>query len=290
MTDWENIETERDYLDSLTVKLFCFQSVNSYASLFYIAFLKSSTERGCANNDCMGELQLQLASIFITNLFLNLIELGLPLIRGKWKLRREEKNAEKFNKTLSKEEKEVLNDKYDTPLDDYMEIVIAYGYVVLFSVAFPFVPLLALFLAVLEVRVDAWKLCHLTRRPYPSPTSSIGVWLSILQTVAYVGAAINIGIVLFTANAFQIESTAHKWIFFLAVEHGIFVLKFVIADVIPDVPRKVKEGIVWSERVVNEKLYGKFADIDKERLFKQLMFRPAEREVRARDIVGVDSE
>jgi hypothetical protein len=57
LTDWENYETESMYNDSLATKLFLFQFVNSYNSLFYIAFLKSSVE-GCIDDDCMMELEI----------------------------------------------------------------------------------------------------------------------------------------------------------------------------------------------------------------------------------------
>ena len=46
LTDWENHEVDTTYNANLASKLFLFQFVNSYNSLFYIAFLKSSLE-GC---------------------------------------------------------------------------------------------------------------------------------------------------------------------------------------------------------------------------------------------------
>lgn len=40
LTDWENHRTESEYENALILKNFIFQFVNSYISLFYIAFLK----------------------------------------------------------------------------------------------------------------------------------------------------------------------------------------------------------------------------------------------------------
>lgn len=77
MTDWENHETETQYLDNLALKLFLFKFINSYISLFYIAFIKSMNE-GCDGGDCMRELSVQLSIIFGVNLFLNCVELGMP--------------------------------------------------------------------------------------------------------------------------------------------------------------------------------------------------------------------
>lgn len=256
MTDWENNETNSDYSDSLTFKLFCFQFVNSYASIFYIAFIKGSTRKGCTDNDCMGELRLQLVAIYLTNFCLNIVEIGVPYLKGIYKLKQEEKRAERIGNVLRSEEKQALLSEYDKPLDDYMEIIIGYGYAILFGAAFPLVPAMALILAVLEIRVDAWKLCNLTRRPFPVKNNSIGIWNEIIKTVSYIGVAVNTGIILFTFNAFEIQDYSVKWIIFLSIEHGVFLFKFILAAIVPDVPQRVKDGLVWSERVINEKLYG----------------------------------
>ena len=46
MNNWENYEYDSQYYDALTFKLYMFQFVNSYLSLFYIAFAKEHFE-GC---------------------------------------------------------------------------------------------------------------------------------------------------------------------------------------------------------------------------------------------------
>jgi Calcium-activated chloride channel len=272
MTEWENHETDSKYLDSLVFKLFCFQFVNSYSSLFYIAFIKGSTNNGCENEDCMKELELQLATIFITNLFLNIVEIGLPLFNNHRTLKKRINQIKGSGNSLSSEEKQSIMSKYETTLEDYMEMVIGYGYLILFGVAFPFVPLICLFLAMVEVRVDAWKFCNLTTRPIPKQDNSIGIWTGIIQTIAYIGSAVNIGIVLFTANSFDISDSSTKWIIFISIEHSLFVFKSLLSSYIPDVPQVVSDGIEWSKRVVDEKLYGKLSDIDKERTARNLKF------------------
>ena len=78
LTDWENPRTMTDYQDLMTVKLFSFQSVNYYSSLFYIAFFKGagvvghpgnftrvsgSRLEGCDPSGCLMDLCIQLAVI-----------------------------------------------------------------------------------------------------------------------------------------------------------------------------------------------------------------------------------
>lgn len=219
----------------------------------------------------MYELSVQLGAIYLTTLCLNFIELGLPYVLGKYKLYRHQKKNN--GHLMSREEYESTLSSYETPLDDYMEMVIGYGYVVLFSVAFPYTPLIVLFLSALELRVDAWKLCNLTKRPFPAQDNSIGVWMVIIQIMALVGAATNTGIVIFTSDVFDISSGEMKWIIFILIEHGLFILKFLVSVYIPDVPEIARNGRTWCNRVMNEKLYGKLSDTDLERSQRNLSFK-----------------
>ncbi len=81
----ENHRTDTAYEDALISKTFCFQFTNSFASLFYIAFVKPyiPATDACLNNDCMAELQNTLGTIFLTRLAVgNLTELGIPLVKS----------------------------------------------------------------------------------------------------------------------------------------------------------------------------------------------------------------
>lgn len=78
----ENHRTDTEYEDALIAKTFSFQFVNSYASLFYIAFIKPFIPLidPCADLNCMAELQTTLGTIFLMRLTIgNLTELGLPM-------------------------------------------------------------------------------------------------------------------------------------------------------------------------------------------------------------------
>lgn len=68
LNDRENHRTDTEYEDALISKTFMFQFVNSYASLFYIAFIKQYVESAGCLGTCMAELQTNLGTIFITRL------------------------------------------------------------------------------------------------------------------------------------------------------------------------------------------------------------------------------
>lgn len=63
LTNRENHRTDTEHEDSLIAKLFMFQFVNSYASFFYIAFIKQYIGDPCPGG-CMQELCIQLSTIF----------------------------------------------------------------------------------------------------------------------------------------------------------------------------------------------------------------------------------
>ena len=214
--------------EALALKLFMFQFVNSYASLFFIAFWSRSFTR----------LQFQLFFVmFVGQLVQNFVELGVPaLTRWIRSVGGRRDNAAASTMTDDKETEnsliigrggksqmhsESVAKVYDefALSEDYLEMTIQFGnyrwplrakvhctprphtdtlirpagYTTMFVVANPLVPLLALVNNLIEIRVDASKLCYLTQRPQPRSASGIGtnsqMFKKVLSTVRYaVGA------------------------------------------------------------------------------------------------------
>ena len=66
----ENYETQSAYHRSLVSKMFFFRCVNAYATLFYIAFIKTECGNGCVydEKERVSELRAQLGAIFMVQL------------------------------------------------------------------------------------------------------------------------------------------------------------------------------------------------------------------------------
>ena len=88
--------------------------------------------------------------------------------------------------------------EYDT-FDDFAEMLVQFGYVTLFSLAFPLAPAFALLNNVVEVQLDASKLCRDMRRPVARKASNIGVWLHLLQGLSITAAVTNCAHIGFTS-------------------------------------------------------------------------------------------
>uniref|UniRef100_A0AC35U6X5 Anoctamin n=1 Tax=Rhabditophanes sp. KR3021 TaxID=114890 RepID=A0AC35U6X5_9BILA len=84
--------------------------------------------------------------------------------------------------------------------DEYLEMVIQFGFVTLFVTAFPLAPLFALINNVLEIRMDALKFLSANRRPVPSQSKNIGIWLSILDGISTFAVLVNASVIAFTSD------------------------------------------------------------------------------------------
>lgn len=78
---------------------------------------------------------------------------------------------------------------YSYSLNCSSSAVVQYGFITLFSLAFPLAPLLALINNVVEVRLDAIKMLRFVRRPVGMRARDIGVWHNIMTVVTHIAVA-----------------------------------------------------------------------------------------------------
>lgn len=275
LNNWENYRTNTEYNDALITKTFAFQFVNSYISLFYIAYFKANTiavlgipnlDDGCkyGMNNCILELMIQLGTILATNIFVGQSqEVGIPFIMNKIKARSDMKRAikaqgdkpkdEQKKFTLSKVERESNYAKFSGTFGEYNEMVIQYGYVTMFAAAFPLAPLLALLNNIVEIRSDAFKMLTSIQRPNYQGAQDIGTWYKILNIIGYVAVLTNCLIISVTSKQLRAIITANysfvmsypsvnltAIIITLALEHIIILAKFIVSEIIPDEPGWVR--------------------------------------------------
>lgn len=59
---------------------------------------------------------------------------------------------------------------------EYIELLVQFGYLGLFSCVFPLTAVLLLINNLTEIRSDAYKMCKLFRKPFSPPVANMGVW------------------------------------------------------------------------------------------------------------------
>ena len=68
---------------------------------------------------------------------------------------------------------------YEGLFDEYLEMVLQFGFVTIFVAAFPLAPFFALINNWVEIRLDSQKLVTETRRPLAERAQDIGVWVPV---------------------------------------------------------------------------------------------------------------
>merc|ERR1711953_1007382 len=87
--------------------------------------------------------------------------------------------------------------------EDADEILINYGYTVLFVVAAPWVPAVALIMNLVEGFLDQKKLVMLYRRPFPTPADTLEPWDTAFDIFGVLAMMTNAAVVIFASNAFE---------------------------------------------------------------------------------------
>ncbi|KAK5715079.1 hypothetical protein LTR15_010495 [Elasticomyces elasticus] len=84
--------------------------------------------------------------------------------------------------------------------DDLREMVVQYGYLALFSVIWPLVPLSFAINNWVELRADAVKICVEMQRPAPYRADTIGPWLEAISFLGWVGSITGAALVYLFSN------------------------------------------------------------------------------------------
>ncbi|KAK3731462.1 hypothetical protein QZH41_013659, partial [Actinostola sp. cb2023] len=257
----QNYRLQENYENHLIIKLVSFQFFNAFLSLFYIAFYVQDFPR----------LKNTLAALLITKQVVgNIKEALVPFVKQKikeWKLK---KKMEKEKKELEKKGVKTdanKNKELDTPLmhqaeiesnmpeyedtfEDYLEMFIQFGYVVLFSSAFPLAALCALLNNVVEIRSDAFKLCTNLRRPFGEKVENIGTWQDAMEVMGVVAVMVNLALLGSGGSLqrmFPNMTTAERILLIVFLEHAVLAIKIVVAYAIPDIPEWVENEIAKVE-------------------------------------------
>merc|ERR1711962_1783461 len=84
--------------------------------------------------------------------------------------------------------------------DEYLEMIMQYGFVTIFVSSFPVAPFFALINNVIEFRLDSHKLLSLFRRPVAVQDTGIGIWFNIITSIGSLSVLTNAFIIAFTST------------------------------------------------------------------------------------------
>ncbi|RXN03050.1 anoctamin-3 isoform X1 [Labeo rohita] len=216
LTNLEHPRTESEWENSFALKMFLFQFVNLNSSTFYIAFFlgRFAGRPGDYNKlfnrwrmeEAAGSQDLQQQRWMRERNSAGVYKIrnsSSRLLQNWWSRRKMKRAGEQSN---SKEELPQWDRDWNLQpmnahglVDEYLEMVLQFGFTTIFVAAFPLAPLLALLNNIIEIRLDAYKFVTQWRRPMPARATDIGIWHGILE---------GIGVVAVITNAFVIAITS----------------------------------------------------------------------------------
>ncbi|XP_055345444.1 anoctamin-5-like [Paramacrobiotus metropolitanus] len=216
LTENECPRTQTEYEESLTWKYYIFEFVNCYSSLVYVAFFKGRVPAGtpgskgwfnipvdqCDQAGCLIELCIQLAVILLGKQVYSILrEAAFPVIHNWWS----NQDIIKFFshvRRFYRWEKDFQLRPFPALImfKEYTRMILQFGFMTTFGVAFPLAPLCVLLMNLFEIRFDAYKILVLYRRPVPQIAKNIGAWLKILQHLAQFSVVTNAFVIAFTSE------------------------------------------------------------------------------------------
>lgn len=196
LTEWENHRTQQEFMNSMILKRFLFEAFDCYIALFYIAFYERD----------VGNLRSELISLFHIDVLRRVaLETVVPLVQHyftQWKqdalyaLQKKDDDSKPELEPVGRAEKQLELEEHEE-FDEYLEMVIQFGYIALFAGLFPMSSVLAIICNAVEVCSDSFKLRWAYRKPFAYAASGmpetwhliIGCmcWLSILTNVLTFG-------------------------------------------------------------------------------------------------------
>ncbi|XP_074584519.1 LOW QUALITY PROTEIN: anoctamin-like protein Os01g0706700 [Curcuma longa] len=272
---YEKNQGEESSAASLVYKVFGLYFVQSYIGLFYHALL---------HRNLLTLRQILIQRLIVSQILENMIENSLPFLKYTYKKYRAI-HKKKHDKGLSparsihlatRVEKEFLKPSYtasigeeleDGLFDDFLELALQFGMIMMFACAFPLVFCFATLTNVTEIRADALKLIVMFRRPIPRAAATIGAWLNIFQFLIIMAICTNCVLLVCLYDQegkWKIEPGLAA---ILIMEHALLLIKFGFSHFVPEEPAWVRanrmRNVVQARDVYSKQLLRSISTIER---------------------------
>ncbi|XP_072242813.1 anoctamin-10 [Leuresthes tenuis] len=243
LTEYENHREESAFQNHLTAKVLVFIFFNYFAVLFHIAFFKQDVML----------LRKRLASLLIVTQLVNQVtEVVIPFLVDRF-ISAPHRTESEDDSQEDKFRNQSTLPTFPGLFAEYIELLVQFGYLSLFSCVFPLTAVLLLLNNLTEIRSDAYKICRLFRKPFSPPVANMGVWQVAFEVLSFVSVVSNCWLLLLSPRLQELRqegsmSGTNFLLIAVVVEHVLIAVKFVMAAMIPDEPawiRKKREHIEY---------------------------------------------
>jgi len=221
----ENHKTKEAHINSVNIKKFTFNFLFYFGHLFYVAFQRRDID-GLKKELIVLALVDEARRIFSESALPTFMKYGLHFDK-------------KFGSAIEEELNELTLPEY-TYFEDYLELVIQFGYVSMFAVAFPLGAFITYVFLFFERRSDAYKIEKLCRRPLSLNTSDIGIWDEVMKLISFTSVFTNLFLFSFHKTADGVVSQGcESSSYFIGIEHLLIIAIFILHAIISTKPKWV---------------------------------------------------
>ncbi|KAF1313365.1 hypothetical protein FI667_g17434, partial [Globisporangium splendens] len=269
LSEFENFQNEKAFQESVVSKVFVLQLLNTYTGLWILAFadfawlehtLFGSLYQVYRDNvagqmNVLVQLETLLLMIFVTRIISHILAVSHNFSLGV-SLTSSNNNSQAPEAESASVEDECALEPYRGSYEDYTQIVVQFGLVVMFSSVFPLVPLLALVECALEIRLDALDLCLFFQRPAPDAAEGIGLWSTCIQMQLKLALVTIFGLEYFTAENHRDLTFVQRMSSFLISTLGCWLLAEILRFLLPSTSRHAEEVQARNEFLVERYMGG----------------------------------
>ncbi|XP_071315385.1 anoctamin-10 [Trachinotus anak] len=243
LTEYENHREQSAFEKHLTAKVLVFTFFNYFAVLFHIAFFKQDVPL----------LRKRLASLLIVTQLVNQVtEVVIPFLVDRF-ISAPHRTEREDDPEEDKFRNQSTLPAFPGLFAEYIELLVQFGYLSLFSCVYPLTAVLLLINNLTEIRSDAYKICKLFRKPFSPPVANMGVWQIAFEVLSFVSVVSNCWLLLLSPRLQQLcqeggMSSTNILLLAVLVEHVLILVKVILRVVIPDEPdwiRKKREHIEY---------------------------------------------
>ncbi|KAH6790136.1 anoctamin-like protein [Perilla frutescens var. frutescens] len=270
---YEKYETAENRTNSLVYKVFGVYFMQSYIGVFYHALL---------HRNITTLRQVLIQRLVMSEVIENLLENSIPYLSYSFKKyravrkKREKEPSTGKPRAFLRVEKEYLKPSYaasigqeieDGLFDDFLELVLQFGMIMMFACAFPLAFAFAAVNNITEIRADALKLLAMMRRPIPRSEETIGAWLNIFQFLIVMSICTNSALLVCMYDREGNWNLSPGLAAILIMEHVLLFIKFGFSRIVPEEPAWVKaarlKNATQAEQVCTRQLLKNFSGDEK---------------------------
>ncbi|KTG31274.1 hypothetical protein cypCar_00022865 [Cyprinus carpio] len=235
LTEAENHREESSFDYHYTTKVLVFTFFNNFAVLFHIAFFKED----------LPLLRKRLSSLLIVTQVVNqFTEVVVPFLVDRF-LTSADRNLKEDDPEVDHLQAQGSLPAFPGLFAEYIELLVQFGYLSLFSCVYPLTAPLLLLNNLTEIRTDAYKLCKLFNKPFSAPVANMGVWQPAFEVLSFISVMSNCWLLLLSPHVKELTedaglSSSKVLVIAIIVEHVLIMVKMILAFMIPDEPDWVR--------------------------------------------------